>query len=94
MKVSEIYSLGLLKQRVQIYNCTSVKRIVKENEDTKKAPSPTNKKQGIKQFKKLDDFDLSVIRRIIDQKMDKSMFSVGDSDDESDIEVFSSDEDN
>ena len=32
--------------------------------------------------------------RIIDQKMDKLMFSVGDSDDESDIEVFSSDEDN
>ena len=31
---------------------------------------------------------------IIDQKMDKIMFSVGDSDDESDIEVFSSDEDN
>ena len=32
--------------------------------------------------------------RIIDQTMDKLMFSVGDSDDESDIEVFSSDEDN
>ena len=32
--------------------------------------------------------------RIIDQKMDKLIFSVGDSDDESDIEVFSSDEDN
>ena len=32
--------------------------------------------------------------RIIDQKMDKLMFSVGDSDDESDIEVSSSDEDN
>ena len=32
--------------------------------------------------------------RIIDQKMDKLMFSVGDSDDEIDIEVFSSDEDN
>ena len=32
--------------------------------------------------------------RIMDQKMDKLMFSVGDSDDESDIEVFSSDEDN
>ena len=32
--------------------------------------------------------------RIIDQKMDKLMFSVGDSDDESDIEVFSSDEHN
>ena len=33
------------------------------------------------------------MNRIIDQKMDKLMFSVGDSDDESDIEVFSSDED-
>ena len=31
----------------------------------KKAPSPTNEKQGIKQFKRLDDFDLSVIRRTI-----------------------------
>ena len=34
------------------------------------------------------------IDSIIDQKMDKLMFSVGDSGDESDIEVFSSDEDN
>ena len=48
-----------------MYSCTSVKRIVKENEDTKKAPSPTNKKQGFKQFKKLDDFDLSVMRRTV-----------------------------
>ena len=32
--------------------------------------------------------------RIIDHKMDKLMFSVDDSDDQSDIEVFSSDEDN
>ena len=32
--------------------------------------------------------------RIMDQKMDKLMFSVADSDDESDIEVFSSDDDN
>ena len=32
--------------------------------------------------------------RIIDQKMDKLMFSVGDSHDESDIEVFSPNEDN
>ena len=32
--------------------------------------------------------------RIIDQKMDELMFSVGDSDDESDIEVFTSDENN
>ena len=40
-----------------IYSCTPVKRIVKENEDTKKALSSTNKKQGVKQFKKLDDFD-------------------------------------
>ena len=32
--------------------------------------------------------------RIIDQKMDKLMFSVCDGDDESDTEVFSSDEDN
>ena len=60
---------GLLIRTVKatgsIYSCTSVIRIVKENEDTKKAPSPTNKKQGIKQFKKLDDFDLSVIRRTL-----------------------------
>ena len=48
-----------------IYSCTSVKRIVKENEDTKKASSPTNKKQGIKQFRKLDDFDFRVIRRTV-----------------------------
>ena len=32
--------------------------------------------------------------RIVDQKMDKLMFSVGDSDDESNIEVFSSEGDN
>ena len=44
-----------VKATGSIYSCTSVKRIVKENEDTKKAPSPTNKKQGIKQFKKLDE---------------------------------------
>ena len=31
--------------------------------------------------------------RIIDQKIDKLMLSVGDSDNESDTEVFSSDED-
>ena len=56
-------SIRTVKATGSIYSCTSVKSIVKEkNEDTKKAPSPTNKKQDIKQFKKLDDFDLSVIR--------------------------------
>ena len=56
-----------VKATGSIYSCTSVKRIVTENEDTKMAPNPTNKKQGVKQFKKLDDFDLSVIRRFIFQ---------------------------
>ena len=54
-----------VKAAGSIYSWTSVKRIVKENEDTKKAPSSTNKKQGIKQFKKLDEFDLSVIKRTV-----------------------------
>ena len=40
-----------VKATGSIYSCTSVKRTIKENENTRKAPSPTNKKQGIKQFK-------------------------------------------
>ena len=50
-----------------ILNVLTIFRICKgkENEGTKKAPSLTNKKQGIKQFKKLDDFDLSIIRRTV-----------------------------
>ena len=54
-----------VKATGSVYSCTSVKRIVKENKDTKKAPSLTNKKQGIKQLKNLDNFDLSVIRRTV-----------------------------
>ena len=54
-----------VKATGSIYSCAPVKRIVKENEDTKKDPSPTNKKRGIKQFRKLHDFDFSVIRRTV-----------------------------
>ena len=61
-----------VKATGSIYSCTSVKRIVKENEDTKKAPSPTNKRQGIKQFKKLDDLDLSIIRRTVHSYFSRS----------------------
>ena len=61
-----------VKATGSIYSCTSIKRIVKENEDTEKAPSPTNKKQGIKQFKELDDFDLRVISTFVFQQKRES----------------------